>query len=385
MRSQLGLDLPERRIGLSAHDFAQLMGAKEVILTACGEIRRRAVGAFALPASAGSRCGRRIMAGRDRQGPVLSRPRPRTRQANRVHAGRQACATTAARSAAVIAARSPRSNTGCAIPIRSMPGTFSSWRGSIRSPRASVRPTVARRSMAPSAIMRRALPTHRRPRPYDELIKLGRAQFAPFIDEPEARALWWPRFERIAKWFADWDIARRESITHLFAEIGGTMQIDAGTRTFTLRARADRIEQLRDGRYAILDFKTGIVPTAKQVVGGPVAATDAGSRDPARGWLRSDSGGRVGGRTCLCPTLRRRSGRRGEAARSEGATATICRPMSPPTTRGASSRSWCARSRTRRAPIEPLVLSMWKTRYGAYDDLARVKEWSATGGTGDDA
>jgi ATP-dependent helicase/nuclease subunit B len=34
---------------------------------------------------------------------------------------------------------------------------------------------------------------------------------------------------------------------------------------------------------------------------------------------------------------------------------------------------------------EPLVLSMWKTRYGAYDDLARVKEWSATGGTGDDA
>ena len=25
--AQLGLDLPERRIGLSAHDFAQLLGA----------------------------------------------------------------------------------------------------------------------------------------------------------------------------------------------------------------------------------------------------------------------------------------------------------------------------------------------------------------------
>ncbi|MDU1669646.1 MAG: double-strand break repair protein AddB, partial [Bradyrhizobium sp.] len=33
MRHQLGLDLPERRIGLSAHDFAQLLGAPEVILT----------------------------------------------------------------------------------------------------------------------------------------------------------------------------------------------------------------------------------------------------------------------------------------------------------------------------------------------------------------
>ncbi|MDD1523715.1 double-strand break repair protein AddB, partial [Bradyrhizobium sp. WBAH30] len=29
----LGLDLPERRIGLSAHDFAQLLGGDEVILT----------------------------------------------------------------------------------------------------------------------------------------------------------------------------------------------------------------------------------------------------------------------------------------------------------------------------------------------------------------
>ena len=33
MRQQLGLDLPERRVGLSAHDFAQMLGAREVILT----------------------------------------------------------------------------------------------------------------------------------------------------------------------------------------------------------------------------------------------------------------------------------------------------------------------------------------------------------------
>src|SRR5438270_12812527 len=33
MRHELGLDLPERRIGLSAHDFAQLLGADEVILS----------------------------------------------------------------------------------------------------------------------------------------------------------------------------------------------------------------------------------------------------------------------------------------------------------------------------------------------------------------
>ncbi|MCL2713625.1 MAG: hypothetical protein FWD68_03265 [Alphaproteobacteria bacterium] len=30
MRHELGLDLPERRIGLSAHHFVQLLGAGEV-------------------------------------------------------------------------------------------------------------------------------------------------------------------------------------------------------------------------------------------------------------------------------------------------------------------------------------------------------------------
>jgi inactivated superfamily I helicase len=33
MRHELGLDLPERRIGLSAHDFAQLLGHDDVILS----------------------------------------------------------------------------------------------------------------------------------------------------------------------------------------------------------------------------------------------------------------------------------------------------------------------------------------------------------------
>src|SRR5204863_2917028 len=32
MREALGLDLPERRISLAAHDFAQALGAREVIL-----------------------------------------------------------------------------------------------------------------------------------------------------------------------------------------------------------------------------------------------------------------------------------------------------------------------------------------------------------------
>ena len=38
MRHELGLDVPERRIGLSAHDFAQLLGTGEVILTHAAKV-----------------------------------------------------------------------------------------------------------------------------------------------------------------------------------------------------------------------------------------------------------------------------------------------------------------------------------------------------------
>jgi ATP-dependent helicase/nuclease subunit B len=35
-------------------------------------------------------------------------------------------------------------------------------------------------------------------------------------------------------------------------------------------------------------------------------------------------------------------------------------------------------------PYRSLVHPMWTTHYGDYDHLARVKEWSATGGEIDD-
>ena len=40
MRHELGLDLPERRIGLSAHDFAQLLGTDDVILSHAEQLRK---------------------------------------------------------------------------------------------------------------------------------------------------------------------------------------------------------------------------------------------------------------------------------------------------------------------------------------------------------
>ena len=42
-------------------------------------------------------------------------------------------------------------------------------------------------------------------------------------------------------------------------------------------------------------------------------------------------------------------------------------------------RAVAARFEDEQQPYLPLVLSMWKNRYGTYDHLARVKEWSVAG------
>src|SRR6202043_1841190 len=50
------------------------------------------------------------------------------------------------------------------------------------------------------------------------------------------------------------------------AEVRGEISIPLeGGRTFFLSARADRIERRHDRTFAILDYKTGQPPTAKQV------------------------------------------------------------------------------------------------------------------------
>src|SRR5262249_15959322 len=101
--------------------------------------------------------------------------------------------------------------------------------------------------------------------PAGALIDIGAKHFATLEDYPEARAFWWPRFQRIARWFAGWETLRRGSVAALTAEVSGKIDIPLGERLFTLPARAARIERLAGGSYAILDYKTGQVPSEKQV------------------------------------------------------------------------------------------------------------------------
>jgi ATP-dependent helicase/nuclease subunit B len=53
---------------------------------------------------------------------------------------------------------------------------------------------------------------------------------------------------------------RRPLLENILAEIEGRMIVDAAAGPFTIVGRADRIERRRDGKIAIIDYKTGSVP-----------------------------------------------------------------------------------------------------------------------------
>ena len=219
--------------------------------------------------------------------------------------------------------------------------------------------------------------------PIRSLLEIGTKHFAPLMERPEARALWWPRFQRIARWFLEWETARRGNIAAIKAEISGNISIplDNG-RNFTLSARADRIERCADGSFVILDYKTGTPPTGKQVrMGlspqltleaailreGGFEGIDAGSSIGQLAYVRLSGNNPPGEHRALELKIKNET------------------PQSPDEAADYARAQLEALIRTFENEAEPyrsLNLPMWTNRYGSYDDLARIKEWSAAGGLG---
>ena len=257
MRHELGLDLPERRIGLSAHDFAQLLGADDVILSHAAKVG-------GAPAVA-SRFLHRLEA-------VAGEPRwdaAKAAGAKYIHFAHELDRPEKVEPIPQPMPKPPRA----ARPLKLSVTAIEDW---LRDPYtiyakyilnlAPLDPVDMPLSAADrgSAIhdalgdFTQAYKTRCRMTPHGALREIGEKHFAPLMERPEARALWWPRFLRIASWFAGWENERRLNVKTIDAEVGGKISIPLDNdRSFTLSARADRIEHRTDRTFAILDYKTG--------------------------------------------------------------------------------------------------------------------------------
>ena len=379
MRAALGLSPPERRLGRTAHDFEMALGQPNVLVTRAKKRggsptvpsrflqRLDAVASDALDA-ARARGDRYLAFARalDRPAAVRSigRPSPRPPVALRPQKLSVTRIETLRRDPYAIYAEkvlrlAPLQPLAAAMGLREY-GT--SFHGVI------------------SAVTRALDETGRVP-DMDGMEALARDAFAEALRDPQFRAFQWPRILNWARAFLQWDAEQRRDPARVFVEERGSLPIPLHDGSvFTLTATADRIEVDGAGRATIVDFKTGASPSirevkvgfapqltleAEMVKAGAFAALPAVNSVSAAVYVKfgaEDVAKRIDldwkGDPPFADVVaehREELVRLLNSFRSES-TGYLARPF-----------------------------PKYASRFGTYDHLARVKEWSATGGAGEGA
>jgi ATP-dependent helicase/nuclease subunit B len=267
MRGRFGLPAPERRIGLAAHDFAQAACAREVVLTRAQKVD----GTPTVPS--------RWLLRLDNELAARGLAWPREDSDALLGWQRLLDEPTAIEP---VPAPEPRP------PVAARPRKLSvtrieTW---MRDPYAiyaryvlglaPLEPIDADAGAAErGTFIHEALDQFRRAYPgtlpddaYDRLIEFGRAAFASALDRPAVRSLWWPRFERVARWFVEVERERAVTTMTLATEVEAALGMPGKAGPFWLTAKADRIDRQGDGGLVIIDYKTGATPSRKAIERG---------------------------------------------------------------------------------------------------------------------
>ncbi len=269
MRLKAGLLLPERQIGLSAHDFQQAAGATEVVLSRAVRDEE----AETVPSRWLARLTN-LLRGLPDQGGVMAlsemnaRGDAWLRLAQRLETPKR-----------VAPARRPAPRPPVEERPRELPVT--GIRTLIRDPyeiyaRQILRlrpldplraePDARKRGTVLHGIMEQFI--HDRPEEETEgdaarrLLALAETALTENIPWPAARLIWLSRLGRIADGFAAAEAVRAGRGRPALLEEKGSILLE--NTNFTLTARPDRIDLLADGRVHIYDYKTGRPPSEKQ-------------------------------------------------------------------------------------------------------------------------
>jgi len=265
LRHQVGLLLPERRIGLSAHDFQQAIAAPDVWLTRS----IRSDDAETVASRWVNRLTNLLGGLPDQNGPeVLSEMRAR---------GAHWLGLAQALEAPDQIAPAPRPAPRPPVTARPSKLSVTEIKRLIRDPYAIYAKHILRLRpldplmQAPDALLRgivlhdvlegfvRDTVTNPERCSREALLEKAVSVLAEKVPWAETRATWLARLDRIADWFVDGERARRSGATPVAFEARGEASLPA--LGFTLTATADRIDRGHDGHLRIYDYKTGTPPS----------------------------------------------------------------------------------------------------------------------------
>ncbi|MGP6088628.1 double-strand break repair protein AddB [Antarctobacter jejuensis] len=267
MRARAGLLLPDRRIGLSAHDFQQAAGAPEVWFTRS----QKSDEAETVPSRWVNRM-LNLMRGLPERGGDTAIKQMQAR-------GQHWLALAEVSETPIPAEPAPRPSPAPPAEARPKKLPVTDIKRLVRDPFHIYAKRVLRLKpldplmQAPDALLRGTL-THdilesfvattvQDPTLLTPAVLMDQAKRV--LDDPDqvpfptVRVLWQARMARIADWFVETETARQEQARPGHFEIEGKSEIPA--LDFTLTAKADRIDIDERGLAHIYDYKTGAAPS----------------------------------------------------------------------------------------------------------------------------
>ncbi|MBX3505424.1 MAG: double-strand break repair protein AddB [Parvibaculum sp.] len=376
MRAAMGLEPPERRIGLSAHDFVEGASAREAVLV-------RALKVEGAPAVA-SRWWLRlesIIEGTDEK---KSGPPEWCHWARALDAPARLLDPVRPRPAPPLDARPQKfSVTEIETLIRDPYAIYARkiLKLPVLDPLDADIAAAERGTIVHEALERfvEEFPEKLPDNALDRLLEIGRGVFAAAMDRPGVAAFWWPRFERIARWIVDYELENRAGLLRSIAEAKGEIVIGELARPVTLTGKADRIDMRTDGTLDIVDYKTGAPPSVNQVESGLTPQLPLEAAMAARGGFRTREGAPVPPARPGRLVYLRLTG--GETAGEERVVADAGGDLAEGIYEALVDL--LRQYESEKTPYLSRPRPMFWGRYGDYDHLARVKEWSSAGEEGE--
>ena len=268
LRDQAGLLLPERRVGLSAHDFQQAIAAPEVWLTRS----TRSDDAETVPSRWLNRLLNLLSGLPNQKGPETIKSLQRR--------GAHWLAMAAQLDASVPVPAAPRPAPQPPISSRPKQLSVTEIKRLIRDPYAVYAKHVLRLrpldslEKRPDPLLRgivihdiletfcrvvQADPSHLNTR---SMLDISTDKLLRDVPWAATRALWYARIARTADWFVSGEADRLALAQPVDFEVKARAVLaDLG---FTLTAKADRIDVAADGRAYIYDYKTGLPPSPSE-------------------------------------------------------------------------------------------------------------------------
>ncbi len=270
MRMDAGLLLPERKIGLSAHDFQQAIAAPKVWLTRS----IRSDDAETVPSRWVNRL-QNLLTGLTRQGApdVWGQMRARgdlwLTRAQRLDASEPVVKANRPAPCPPVSAR-PRRYTVTEIQtlIRDPYAIYAKHCLKLRALRPLVQtPDALLRGILAHEVMERFVKTtldDPTALTVDDLMAHAHQILTDQVPWPAARALWLARFQRTAAWIVETEVVRQSIATPTLFENKAKGILQIPSIATTLEGRADRIDVDADARVILYDYKTGSPPTQDQ-------------------------------------------------------------------------------------------------------------------------